>query len=118
MRMVSQFAMYVAVGCASSLVFLSPPTALADSEDCQETLIVYDPHDLVWDEETLLDFDTLIEVEGLVDEYTERIDEAVDYESDSLEPPDGVSSDDLITEAQWEISDAIDLGRSIAGCDD
>jgi hypothetical protein len=43
---------------------------------------------------------------------------ALDAEFDDLEPPDGVSSDDLIDDARWEIKDALDLGRSIAGCED
>lgn len=94
-----------------------PPRASADPADCTETIIVYDPHDLVWDTDLPVDLDTLIEVEGLVDDYTDRIDEALDAEDAGLEPPDGESSDDLIDEARWEISDAIDLGRSIAECE-
>ena len=111
--------LWLAACCAGALTLLTAsPPAEADTNECQESLIVYDPYDLVWDEDPLLDFSTLIEVEGLVDDYTDRIDEATDYEIEGLEPPDGISSDDLIDEAQWEISDAIDLGRSIAGCDD
>lgn len=100
------------------LTLALPPAAEAAPEDCQETLIVYDPHDLLRDADVLLDLGTLIDVENLVDDYTERIDEALDAEIEDLEPPDGVSSDELIDEARWEIEDAIDLGRSIAGCED
>ena len=109
-------ALAAVVATAMALAF--PPIAGADPEDCDETLIVYDPHDLVSDTDVLLDLSTLIDVESLVDEYTEKIDEALDAEFDDLEPPDGVSSDDLIDEARWEIEDAIDLGRTIAGCED
>jgi hypothetical protein len=94
------------------------PVAGADPEDCDESLILYDPHDLVLDTDVLVDVSTLIDVESLVDDYTEKIDEALDAEFDNLEPPDGVGSDDLIDEARWEIEDALDLGRSIAGCED
>ena len=66
----------------------------------------------------LVDFGTLLDVESLVDDYTEKIDEALDAEFDDQEPLDGVSSDDLIDEARWEVDDTIDLGRSIAGCED
>lgn len=102
-----------------TLMLLSALThqSAAQSEECNETLIVYDPHDLVWDEDIFVDLDTSIEVESLVDEYTYRIDEALEYEGEGLEPPDGETSDDLIDEARWEIEDAIDLGRSIAACD-
>lgn len=103
---------------ASVMALALAPTALAQLEECDETLIVYDPHDLVWDTDVPLDLSTLIEVEGLVDDYTERIDEALDAEFEDLDPPDEVSSDDLIDEGRWEIEDAIDLGRSIAGCED
>jgi hypothetical protein len=104
------------VGTAMAIAL--PAIAGADPEDCDETLVIYDPHDLVWDTDVLLDLGTLIDVESLVDDYTEKIDEALDAEFDNLEPPDGVSSDDLIDEARWEIKDALDLGRSIAGCED
>lgn len=115
--MMRQSALWLAVtGCASCLMFATAPAAVAD--ECEESLIVADPYGLVWDDDVLVDLDTLIEVETLVDEYTERIDEAAEYEDYGLEPPDGVSSDDLIDEAQWEISDAIESGRSIAGCED
>jgi hypothetical protein len=40
----------------------------------------------VWDTDVLLDLGTVIDVEGLVDDYTEKIDEAVDAEIDGLEP--------------------------------
>ena len=106
-----------AVGATVAALAL-PPVAGADPEDCDETLSLYDPHDLVQDTDVPVDLSTLTDVEGLVDEYTERIDEAVDAEFDDLEPPDGYSSDDLIDEARWEIEDAIDLGRSLAGCED
>lgn len=94
------------------------PSALAEPEDCNETLTLYDPYDLVWDTDVPVDFSTLSEVEGLVDDYTERIDDVVDAESEDIEPPDDVSSDELIDEGRWEIEDAIDLGRSMAGCED
>ena len=108
----------LAVVGATASALACPPIAGADPEDCDETLIVYDPHDLVSDTDVLLDLSTLNDVESLVDEYTEKIDEALDAEFDDLEPPEGVSSDDLIDEARWEIEDAIDLGRTIAGCED
>jgi hypothetical protein len=73
---------------------------------------------LVLDTDVLVDLSTLIDVENLVDDYTEKIDETLDAEFDNLVPPDGVSSDDLIDEARSEIQDALDLGRSIAGCED
>lgn len=95
-----------------------PPAIAAASEDCDGTLILYDPHDLVLDTDVLVDLSTLIEVEDLVYGYTQRIDDALDAEFEGVEPPDGVSSDDLIDEGQWEVEDAIDLGRSIAGCED
>ena len=96
-----------------------PPTAGAGPEDCDETLLyLYDPHDLVWDTDLPVDLITLMDVEGLVDDYTARIDETLDAEYEDLEPPEGVSSDNLITDARWEIEDTIALGRSIAGCDD
>jgi hypothetical protein len=110
-------AAFVAVG-ATAMALAFPPVTGADPEDCDETLTVYDPHDLVSDTDVLLDLSTLNDVESLVDEYTEKIDEALDAEFDDLEPPDGVSSDELIDEARWEIEDAIDLGRTIAGCED
>jgi hypothetical protein len=88
-----------------------PALATAASEDCSEELSASDP-------DILLDLPTLIDVEGLVDDYTYRIDDALDAESDGLEPLEGVSSDDLIDEARSEIVDTIDLGRSIAGCDE
>ena len=102
----------------AALVALAPPVASADPEDCNETLTAYDPHDLVLDTDVLLDLSTLVEAENLVDECTDKIDEALDAEFDDLEPPDGVSSDDLIDEARWKIEDAIDLGCSLAGCED
>ena len=74
------------------------PVARGAHEDCDETLILYDPHDLVWDTDIPVDFSTLIEVEGLVDEYTQKVDDA--------------------PSTRWEIEDAIDLGRSLAGCED
>ena len=91
---------------------------LCSGPDCNEELTVYDPYDLVLDTDVLLDLSTLVEVENLVDEYTDKIDEALDAEFDDLEPPNGVSSDDLIDEARWRIEDAIDLVRSLAGCED
>ena len=102
----------------AAFVALAPPVASADPEDCNETLTAYDPHDLVLDTDVLLDLSTLVEVENLVDGCTDNIDEALDAEFDDLEPPDGVSSDDLIDEARWKIEDAIDLGCSLAGCED
>jgi hypothetical protein len=109
----------VVVAVAIAIVsFALPPTAAAQSADCDETLIVYDPHDLVSDTDVAVDFSTLIEVEGLVDDYTGRIDEALDAEFEDTDPPDGVTSDELIDEGRSEVDDAIDLGRSIAGCED
>jgi hypothetical protein len=108
----------VAAVVAAATALALPPVTGADPEDCDETLILYDPHDLVLDTDVLVDFSTLIDVESLVDDYTEKIDDALDAEFDDLEPPDGVSSDDLIDDARWEIKDALDLGRSIAGCED
>src|SRR5262245_262379 len=105
----------LAVIASAGSVAVRPPVAAA-SDDCTETLNVYDTHDLLADPDILLDFSTLIDVESMVDDYTYRIDEALDAESDGLEPPDGISSDDLIDEGRWEIGDAIDLGRSFAGC--
>lgn len=94
------------------------PTAQAEPEDCDETLTVSDPYDLVEDTDVPVDFSTLIDVEGLVDDYTAKIDEALDAEYEDLDPPDRVSSDDLVDEGRSEIEDAVDLGRSIAGCED
>jgi hypothetical protein len=108
-----------AAGLSTAITaMLVPALATAASDDCSEELSAYDPHDLVEDPDILLDLPTLIDVEGLVDDYTYRIDDALDAESDGLEPPEGVSSDDLIDEARSEIVDTIDLGRSIAGCDE
>lgn len=109
-----------AVAAMSMTTVLSlAPTAAAQAEECDETLTsVYDPHDLVSDPDVALDFSTLIEVEGLVDDYTTKIDEALDAEFEDADPPDGVSSDDLIDEGRGEVADATDLGRSIAGCED
>jgi hypothetical protein len=94
------------------------PLAQADPEDCDETLIVSDPYDLVQDTDVPVDLSTLIDVEGLVDDYTETIDEALDAEYDDLEPEGGISSDDLVDEGRSEIEDTVDLGRSMAGCED
>jgi hypothetical protein len=104
------------VGTAMAMAL--PPVAGGAPEDCDEALILYDPHDLVWDTDVPVDFSTLIEVEGLVDEFTQKIDDALDAEFDGVEPPDGITSDDLIDEGQWEVEDAVDLGRSLAGCED
>lgn len=98
--------------------FIAAPSASAEPADCTETMVLYDPHDLVSDADLPVDLGTLIEVEGLVDDYSARIDDAIDAEDEGEEPPDGEASEDLIDEARWEISDAIDLGRSIAGCDE
>ncbi len=103
---------------AVGISIVIPPPMAAAPEHCDETLILYDPHDLVWDTDVLVDLGTLIEVEDLVDDYTQRIDEALDAEAESIQPPEGISSDDLIDEARWEIDDAIDMGRSIAGCEE
>lgn len=116
-RVTLRTASLVAVFAAVTALTVAP-IALAQPEECDETLIVYDPYDLVWDTDVPVDLSTLIEVEGLVDDYTVRIDEALDAEFEDLDPPDEVSSDDLIDEGRWEIEDAIDLGRSIAGCED
>jgi hypothetical protein len=35
-----------------------------------------------------VDLDTLIDVEGLVDDYNDRNDEALEAEDEGLEPPD------------------------------
>ena len=48
-----------------------PPVAAADPQDCDETLAGYDPYDLVFDSDVLLDLSTLIEVKNLVDDYTQ-----------------------------------------------
>lgn len=93
------------------------PVAAAEPADCTEELFVHDPYDLVSDPDVPMDFSTLIEVESLVDDYTSRIDEAIEAEDEGLESPDGEASDDLIDVARWDIEDAIDLGRSIAGCE-
>jgi hypothetical protein len=111
----------LAVAATAALVvagFAFPPSALAEPEDCVETLSVYDPYDLVTDSDLMVDYDTLADVESLVDDYTTRIDDAVDAEFEGIEPPDDVSSDDLIDEARWELDDTVELGRSIAGCED
>jgi hypothetical protein len=115
-----KFRRAAAVACLSTAftATLVPALATAASDDCSEELSASDPHDLVADPDILLDLPTLIDVEGLVDDYTYRIDDALDAESDGLEPLEGVSSDDLIDEARSEIVDTIDLGRSIAGCDE
>jgi hypothetical protein len=105
-----------AVATATGLAL--SPTAQAEPEDCDETLTVSDPYDLVEDTDVPVDFSTLIDVEGLVDDYTAKIDEALDAEYEDLDPPDRVSSDDLVDEGRSEIEDAVDLGRSIAGCED
>jgi hypothetical protein len=101
---------------AGGLAF--PSSAHAEPEDCVETLSMYDPYDLVTDTDLSVDYDTLVDVESLVDDYTSRIDDAVDAEFEDDEPPDDVSSDELIDEGRWEIDDAVELGRSIAGCED
>jgi hypothetical protein len=106
-----------ALAMASAALALAPMAA-AQSEDCDETLTVSDTYDLVEDTDVPVDFSTLIDVEGLVDDYTAKIDEALDAEYEDLDPPDGISSDDLIDEGRSEIEDAVDLGRSIAGCED
>ena len=113
------FGILSAVAAAAIVTGLAlPSTAHAELEDCDETLTVSDPHDLIEDTDVPVDLSTLIDVEGLVDDYTEKIDEALDAEYEDLDPPDGVSSDDLADEGRTEIEDAIDLGRSIAGCED
>jgi hypothetical protein len=66
----------VAAVVAAATALALPPVTGADPEDCDETLILYDPHDLVLDTDVLVDFSTLIDVESLVDDYTEKIDEA------------------------------------------
>jgi hypothetical protein len=87
------------------------PTAQAQPEDCDETLNVSDPYDLAEETDVSVDSSTLVYVEELVDDDTERIDEALDPESDDQDPPDGINSDDLIDESRSEIEDAVDLGR-------
>lgn len=118
--------LFGAAGAATALVSLAltvmalmlPPLARADPEDCDETLTVNDPYALVWDTDVSVDLDTLTDVEGVVDDYTDRIDEALDAEYDDREPPDGLSSGELIGEAQYEIEGIVDDGRWIAGCED
>ncbi|MCW2511563.1 MAG: hypothetical protein JWR11_605 [Mycobacterium sp.] len=100
------------------LVTALAPTATATTEECVETVAVYDPYGLVSDSDITVDFSTLIDVEGLVNDYTSKIDDASDAEVEGLDPPDEMSSDDLIDEGRQEVDDAIDLGRSIAGCED
>jgi hypothetical protein len=113
------FRILSAVAAAAIVTGLAlPSTAHAEPEDCDETLTASDPHDLIKDTDVPVDLSTLIDVEGLVDDYTEKIDEALDAEYEDIDPPDGVSSDDLVDEGRSEIEDAIDLGRSIAGCED
>jgi hypothetical protein len=63
------------------------PTAQAEPEDCDETMTVSDPYDSVEDTEVPVDFSTLIDVEWLVDDYTAKIDEALDAEYEDLDPP-------------------------------
>lgn len=106
-----------AILMAAAAVMLSAPAG-AEQETCEESLYVYDPHGLVWDTGVSVDFSTAMDVESLVDDYTSRIDDALDAESEGSEPPDGVSSDELIDEAQWEVEDAVEWGRSIAGCEE
>lgn len=109
----------MAFGLTLGVAAALPSTATADPSECVEELTyLYDPHDLVWDTDLPVDFSTLLDVESLVDDYTYRIDDALDAESEDLEPPEGIGSDDLIDEGRWEIEDTINSGRSIAGCDD
>jgi hypothetical protein len=105
-----------AVATVAALALSTP--AGADPEECDQTIYVYDPHYLVWDTEVLVDVGTVMDVESLVHDYTERIDVALDAEAEGPEPPDGASSDELIDDARWEIEDAADLGRSTAGCEE
>jgi hypothetical protein len=115
MKLVSSGAIsFLAVATA---LFVAP-VARANSEECDETLTVYDPYDLVADTDLAVDYDTLTDVEGLVDDYTAKIDETLDAEFEDMDLPEGISSDDLIDEGRSEIEDATDLGRSIAGCED
>lgn len=106
-------------GAVTLAVLLATPAhAVNDPEDCDETVSVFDPHDLVWDTDIPLDLGTVLDVEGIVDEYTEMIDDALEAEEAGLEPPDGVSSDELIDEGRWEVEDAIDFGRTMADCEE
>lgn len=117
LRHIGQCACVIGVSAGLLLMGVTPPCASAEPADCTEELSAYDPYDLVEDVDLPVDLDTLIEVDGLVDDYTARIDDAVEAEDEGLEPEDE-SSDELIDDARWEISDAIDLGRSIAECEE
>lgn len=107
----------ITVGLLAGGAFPAAPAG-AYPYECYESLEVFDPHGLVWDAGIDVDPSTLFDVEMLVDDYTSQIDDAIAAEIDGLPPTDGISSEDLVDDARWEVAGVVEIGRSFAGCED
>jgi hypothetical protein len=97
----------------SGRVHATPLAAGAVSDQRDETFNVYDAHESVPNTDVLVDRSVPTKVEILADEYTQNLDGTLDAEFACLPR---TSFDGLIDEARRKIEDAIDWGRSLAGC--